>query len=344
MKPHSPTRPDQTRRRALGVSAAVLATGLGAAGTARGAPLLAQATFMVGSPPGGATDRLTRLYAEGLRERYAQTIVVQNKPGAGGAIAYEYVKNSAVRDGSLVFLSPAYPIVISPHVVRTLPYDTLVDFVPVGIAGRSMLTIGVGPSVPATVHTLADYVRWCRANPRQSVYAAQTGSSQHLAGTSFSQAAGLAWENVSYKGDAPAVQDVLGGHMPAIILPIASAIPHHRAGRIRVLAATGGRRSRFLPDVPTLQELGFADILFQDWLGVFAPAGVPAPTVGALNEAMAAIVRSPAGEEKLTAMGFEPDYAAPPEFARIVRADHARYGRVVARTRFREIVEKGGAR
>jgi len=117
------------------------------------------------------------MYAEALRSNFATTVIVENRPGAGGIIAYEYVKNSGVGDGSLMFLSPAYPIVISPHVARNLPYDTLRDFVPVGVAGRSMLTFAVGPAVPASVTTLADYVQWVRQDPARTVYAAQNGSS-----------------------------------------------------------------------------------------------------------------------------------------------------------------------
>ncbi len=343
-EPRTLTSIAANRRRILAASAATLTGWLAVPGRAAAQERLKQATFIVGSPPGGATDKLTRMVAEGLRQSYAATVIVENRPGAGGAIAYEYVKNSGVRDGSLMFLSPAYPIVISPHVVSNLPYDPLTDFIPVGIAARSMLTIVVGPAVPAEVRSLADYLRWCRDNPKQAVYAAQTGSSQHLAGTSFALAARLPWENVSYKGDAPAVQDVLGGHMPAIILPIASAIPHHRSGRMRVLAVTGANRSRFLPDVATLKELGYPDIRFQDWLGVFAPAGTPPETVARINAAMAEVVNTPQGGDTLAAMGFEPDYATPPDFAAQVRADHARYGQIVAKTGFREAVQKASGR
>ena len=329
-----------TRRRLLNTAAAGVAAFAWGPRLALSQERLKQATIVVGSPPGGATDKLTRMYAEGLRERYASTVLVENKPGAGGAIAYEYVKNSGLKDGSLMFLSPAYPIVISPHVARNLPYDPIKDFVPVGIGARSMLTLVVGPAVPESVKTLSDYVQWCRDNPKQAVYAAQTGSSQHLAGASFSLAAKLPWENVSYKGDAPGVQDVLGGHMPAIILPIASAITHHKSGKMRVLAATGAKRSRFLPDVPTLQELGYRDILFQDWLGVFAPAGTPADVIQRINDAMAAVVNTEQGRQTLTTMGFEPDHASPADFAAMVKADHARYGEVVKRVNFQETVEK----
>ncbi|MBN9476477.1 MAG: hypothetical protein J0H72_20680 [Burkholderiales bacterium] len=334
---------NEARRRFLLVSAA----GLCCAASARkawAATALPQATMLVGSPPGGATDKLARMFSEGLTGRYADRLIVENKAGAGGAIAYAHVKNSGIRDGSLMFLSPAYPIVISPHVVSTLPYDPLRDFAPVGIAGRSMMTFAVGPAVPAGVKTLADYVQWCRDHPDRALYAAQTGSSQHLVGTSFSQAAGVKLDNVSYKGDAPALQDLLGGHVPAIILPVASAIAQQQAGAIRVLAVTGSKRSRFLPDIPTTGELGYKDIVFQDWLGVFMLAGTPAPVLERMNTAMNAITSSSQGQQALANLGFEPEQVTPEVFAGMVKADYERYRGIIERTRFREIFDKSFGR
>ncbi|MDX3905929.1 MAG: tripartite tricarboxylate transporter substrate-binding protein [Pigmentiphaga sp.] len=335
--------PAHARRRFLAASAASLCCA--AAGRrAFGASTLTQATILVGSPPGGATDKLARMFADGLGRRYADRVIVENKAGAGGAIAYAHVKHSGVKDGSLMFLSPAYPIVISPHVVSTLPYDPLRDFAPVGIAGRSMMTIAVGPAVPAEVRTLEDYVRWCREHPGQALYAAQTGSSQHLVGTSFSQAANVKLDNVSYKGDAPALQDLLGGHVPAIILPIASAIPQHQSGGIRVLAVTGAKRSRFLPDIPTTGELGYKDIVFQDWLGVFMVARTPQAVLERMNRAMNEVSGSEQGQQALANLGFEPVQVTTEVFAGMVKADYERYRGIIERTRFREVFEKSVGR
>ena len=301
---------------------------------------LRQATIIVGSPAGGATDKLARMYADALKQRFATTVIVENRPGAGGILAYEHVKNSPHKDGSVTFLSPAYPLAISPHVVRNLPYDTLRDFVPVGIAARSTMTFAVGPAVPASVKTLEAYLQWCRDNPKQALYAAQTGSSQHLLGSILALSSKVKLENVSYKGDAPAMQDLLGGHIPAVVLPIASAIPLHRAGQIRVLAVSAAKPSRYLPDIPTFQELDHKDILFQDWLGVFAPAGTSPEAVRQMNLAMADAARSEQGQTALTNLGFTPEIVTPEVFAEMVRADYRRYGVLVERTRFRETFEK----
>ena len=329
------------RRQLLLAAGGLAALGL-AARPARAQEMLRQATLVIGSPAGGATDKMARMYADALRGRYAENVIVENKPGAGGAIAYEGVKRSGVKDGSLVFLSPAYPIVISPHLVRNLPYDTLRDFVPVAPTGRSFMTYAVGPAVPESVTTFQQYLAWCKENPKQALYAAQTGSSQHLLGSVLALSTGVPLENVSYKGDAPAMQDLMGGHVPAVVLPIASALPLYRQGKLRVLASAKAQRSKSLPDVPTFTEMGYRDVLFQDWLGVFAPADTAPAQVKRLNEAIAEVARSPKGIEALEGMGFEAEIASPEQFAGMVRADHQRYAGFIERTRFREAFEKAG--
>ncbi|MCC6473976.1 MAG: twin-arginine translocation pathway signal protein [Burkholderiales bacterium] len=300
---------------------------------------LRQATIVVGSPAGGATDKLARLYAEGLRQTFANTVVVENRPGATGIIAYEYVKNSGQKDGSLTFLSPTYPMAISPHVTK-LPYDTLRDFTPVAIGARSAMTYAVGPAVPAAVTTMAEYLQWCRDNPKLALYAAQTGSSQHLLGAILALSSKVPLANVSYKGDAPAVQDMLGGHVPAVVLPIASALQLYRAGRIRVLAIGTRATSRYLPEVPTFQELGFKDIVFQDWRGFFAPAGADAAAVRAMNDAIAEVARSEQGQKTLAGLGLTPEIVSPEVFAETLKADYQRYGGLIERTRFKEAFDR----
>jgi tripartite-type tricarboxylate transporter receptor subunit TctC len=335
---------DSLRRRQLLQAAGATALLSAAPRPARAQDRLKQATIVVGSPPGGATDKMTRLYADGLRERYAETVLVENRAGAGGVIAYEYVKRSGVKDGSLFFLSPAYPIVITPHLVSNLPYDPLKDFAPVAPTGRSGMTFAIGPAVPDSVKTFADYLAWCRLDPKKNaLYGAQTGSSQHLMGAVTALSTGVPLENVSYKGDAPATQDMLGGHVPAVILPIASGLPLYRQkGKVRILGVARATRSRFMPDVPTFQELGYKEVLFQDWLGVFAPADTPMARVRQLNQALNEVARSPRGAEGLEQIGIEAEIASADAFAEMVKADHQRYQGFIQRTNFREIYEKAG--
>lgn len=293
-----------------------------------------QLTVVVGFPPGGATDILARLIADGMRGTYAQAVVVDNKPGASGRIAVEYVKN-AKNDGSMMLFTPAFPMLISPHVYPKLAYDTLRDFVPVGIGARSMLCLAVGPGVPSSVKTIADFIEWARANPAKAVFGAPSGSSQHFAGQTFARTAKIKLEQIPYKGGAPAMTDLIGGHLPANVSPAAEALAHHQAGTIRILAVTGARRSRFLPDVPTMTELGYPNVLFQDWLGMFAPAGTPADIVGRMNAAAAAAVKSDAGSAGLGKLGMELDLATPEAFAQMVKADWERYRTVVQASGFK---------
>ncbi len=323
-------------RRALLIFCAAGLAGLAAPVPAQ--EKLKQATLMVGVPPGGATDLLARILAEGLRQTYASSVVVENRPGAGGSIALEYVKNGR-NDGSLMFFTPAYPIVVSPHVM-SLPYDTLRDFIPVGAGARSMLAISIGPAVPESVKTLAQYLQWCRGDAKLMVYGAQNGSAQHFAGMLLARSAGIPLQNVSYKGGAPIIQDVLGGHLPAAISPVAEALPHHRSGKLRVLAVTGARRSRFLPEVPTMQELGHKEVLFQDWLGMFAPARTPMDLVNRINAAMAVAVKSEQGTAGLTKMGFEQEIVSAERFAAMVKADYERYRGIVESTGFKTTLEE----
>ena len=322
-----------SRRRFLGRSAAGLAAAafsirVFAQDSAR------QVTITVSFPAGGATDILARLIADGLRRNYAPTVVVEDRPGAGGRIGTEYVKN-AKNDGSVLLFTPAFPLLIFPHVYKSLPYDTLRDFVPVGIGARGgALALSIGPAVPASVRTVADFVQWCQANPKRAVFGAPSGSGQHFAGAMFARAAGIVLELIPYKGGAPQVQDLLGGHIPASVNPVAEVLPHAQSGKVRVLATTGARRSPSLPDVPTMLELGYKDVLFQDWLGMFAPAGTPSAIVTRLNAAMAEVIKTDKSAEGLTKLGMEPEIVTAERFAEMVKADFERYRAIVQATGF----------
>jgi len=322
-----------SRRGLLAIATGMLSGAFVAAGVPAQAPLK-QAVIVVGYPAGGATDILARLIADGVRGSYAQAVIVENKPGAGGRIAAEYVK-SAKNDGSVLLFTPAFPLLIYPHIYKNLGYDTLRDFLPVGLGGRSMLCLSVGPAVPASVGNVAQFVEWTKANPKQAVFGAPSGSSQHFAGAMFARGAGIKLEHVPYKGGAPAIQDLLGGHLPANISPVAEALPHHQAGKIRILATTGAKRSRFLADVPTMAELGYKDVIFQDGIGMFAPAGTPVAVVAKLNAAMGEAMKSETGLAGLGKMGMELDNITPETYLASVRADFERYRQIVQSTGFK---------
>jgi tripartite-type tricarboxylate transporter receptor subunit TctC len=309
---------------------------LGAAALAAGTAHAQERTIalMVGYPPGGATDLLARILADGLGHALDTSILVENKPGAGGRIATEYVKN-AKPDGATLLFSISAPMVIYPHIYQKLGYDPLKDFVPVGAAARQMLCLAVGPQVPGSVRTLADYVAWVKANPRLAMFGTVSGTAPHFAGLLFAQAAGLKLELAPYKGGAQAVVDLMGGHLPATVTPVSEVQPYQAAGRLRILATMGPQRPSILPDVPTMIELGYKDISFQTWLGIFAPAGTPSVEVTRFNAALNRVLAQPEVVERIGKLGMEPAITTLAQFGQIVQDDLALYGKSVAITGFK---------
>lgn len=325
-----------TRRSTLGYLAAglaapaLLASGRAAAQAAQ--PLVKQLTLVVPFPAGGGTDVVARLVADGLRGRYAEQVVVDNRAGAGGRIGVAHVK-AGPADGSMLLFTPAFPLAIFPHIYKNLPYDAFADFVPVATTSKGAMVLSVGPAVPAEVKTATDFVAWCKANPGKATFGAPAGSGQHFAGVQFAKSSGAPLRLVPYKGGAPSVVDVLGGHIAAVVTPLSESLPHGKEGKLRLLATTTRKRSQFTPEVPTMQELGW-DVVFEDWSGVVAPAKTPAEVIARANQAVAEIVRSPRGMEAMAKLGVDADLNSPQEFARLYRATWERYQAVVKATGF----------
>jgi tripartite-type tricarboxylate transporter receptor subunit TctC len=318
-----------TRRTVL--AAAVVA----ATGTAR---TLAQTLkkplrIVVGFPAGGATDVIARLLAERLRGRYAPAVIVENKPGGAARVAVDYIKN-AEPDGSAILLTPDFPLTIYPHSFRTLNYDPLRDLTPIAPTSQSPLTFVIGPAVPDQVGSLKDFVAWCKANPDKAVFATTAaGSTTHFVGVMLANAAGIRLSPVHYRGGAPALQDLFGGHVPASVNPIGEVLGQAASGKVRILAVVSPERSRFLPDVPTMRESGY-DVSFETWVGAVGPAGMPPDIVLALNAAIGEAIRSPETAESFAKMGAEAKIQAPDQFAAQVKADLERWGPVVKASGF----------
>ena len=323
-----------TRRHLLAASAA----GLVASATGLIPRALAQAIkkpvhVIVGFPAGGGTDMIARILAERLRGPYASTVLVENKPGAAARLAVEYVKN-AEPDGSVMLFTPDFPLTVYPHSFRSLNYDPLRDFIAVSPAAKSMLSYNIGPAVPDSVKSLADFVQWCKANPGKASYGTTSaGGTPHFVGMMLANEAGVPMTPVHYRGGAPALQDLLGGHVPASINPVSESLPFARSGTLRTLAVTGAQRSSFLPDVPTMTEAGYK-IVVDSWLGVFMPAKTPAEVVDALSAAIAEAVKSAPMTESLGKIGNVPTFQTPAEFAAVVKADVARWAPVVKASGF----------
>ena len=206
---------------------------------------------------------------------------VDYKPGAGGQFALTALKQ-APADGQLLALSPPSPLTIFPSTFSKLSYEPFKDFAPVATACTFDFAFVVGANHPA--RTLAEFAAWCKANPRQASYGVPAaGSALHFAGMMLARASGVELQHVAYRGGAPLLQDVMGGQIPVSINVIGEVAPHIKAGKLRSLGVTSAQRSMFLPDVPTLAEQGFKDIVVQEWLGWFVPARTPADTVRRLN-------------------------------------------------------------
>src|SRR5260370_8910230 len=266
--------------------------------------------IVVGFPAGGATDLIARILADRLRGRYAAAVIIENKPGGAARVAVDYIKN-AEPDGSEFLFTPDFPITVYPHSFRTLSYDPLRDVTPVAPVSRSTLTFVIGPAVPGEVKSIADLVAWCRANPDKAIFATPAaGSTTHFIGVMLANATGVQLSPVHYRGGAPALQDLIGGHVPASVNPIGETLPQAASGKIRILAVASAERSKFLPDVPTIREAGY-NVVVETWPGAFPPPKTPPEAVRALNAAISHAVGSPEMTESLAKIGYDTQCQSP---------------------------------
>jgi len=289
--------------------------------------------MIVGFAPGGSSDVTARLLVDQMRG-YASTIIIDNRPGAGGRIAVEAVKASAP-DGSVMLLSPASMIVLYPHLYKPLGYDPVQDFVAVTTVCAFPFVLSVGPLVPREVRTLADFIQWCKANPKLASYGTSgAGSMLHFAGMMLARAANFDFTHVPYKGASPALQDLLGGQVASTVGVLGIALPHIQAGNLRALAMTGATRSSFLPDVPTLTEAGYRGLEIAEWQGLFVPAKTPLAIVQALNRSARDALDTAEVKSGLVKLSFEAGGTSPEEFAQLVRSDLARWDPIVKASGF----------
>jgi len=292
--------------------------------------------MLVGFAPGGGPDMAARLITSAMKG-YASTIVVENRPGAGGRIALDALK-LAPSDGSVLVLTPASMIVLYPHIYRSLNYDPVRDFVPVTTVCSTTIVLTVGPMVPGHVKTVADFVAWCRANPTQATYGSPAaGSMLHFTGVMLAQNAGFEFVHVPYQGATAGMQDLLGGRIAAYFGTLASTLPHvqSQSGRLRALAMTGPERSSILPDVPTLKEAGYPELEIVEWFGVFAPAKTPTDIVYSLSKAIRASLKTGEVKAGLQKLSLDVGGASPEDFAQLVTIDTERWGAIVKAASFK---------
>jgi len=279
---------------------------------------------MVGFPAGASPDFIARVLAEYMKG-YAPSIIVDNRPGAGGRLPLDALKIGE-RDGSVMVLTPGDQVALFPHVYAKLGYDVLRDFAPVSTVCLVQFLWVVGPLVPAEIKTLADFVAWCRANPKLASYGSPgEGTRPHFMGVSFARAAGVEMIHVPYKGGPPVVQDLLAGQIAGSVTVVSNVLPHVESGRLRALAITAPRRASILPEVPTAREAGYPALEGVEWFGLFVPAGTPPDTISGLNAAVRKALDMDAVKTSLAKQSFEPTGCTPAEFAQLIKADIERW-------------------
>src|SRR5215218_6663181 len=321
------------RRRFLFGSAGGIASYAFGLSPTQSQPLHSTARIMVGFPPGGPTDVIARLLAEQMKG-YASSTIVENRPGAGGRVVMDALKNSAA-DGSVMVLTPAVAMCLYPHVYKSLGYNPQQDFAPVTTILTTSMLFVVGPLVPSSVKTLADFIAWCRANPSQSSYGSPgAGSPLHFLGVMLSRAANFEYLHVPFQGTAPSIQSMLGSQIASCISPIGPFVPHIRAGTLRALATTGAQRSPLLPDVPIVAEAGYPALEFTEWFGIFVPVRTPSGTVETLSSALRATLQTKEVQAGLANQSVDVAGHTPADFARQVKADFDRWGPIVKESGF----------
>jgi tripartite-type tricarboxylate transporter receptor subunit TctC len=276
---------------------------------------------------GGTSDVLARLIAEKLQGALGQTVIVENKAGAGGVIGADAVAKSAP-DGYTLLLGTISSHAINPVLQAKMPYDAAKDFAPIDLLGSISNVLLVGADQP--YKTVADIIAASKAKPGSIAFAsAGQGSSQHMSGETFKLLAGAALTHVPYKGSAPAIQDVIGGQIPMSFETVTVAAPHVKAGKVRALAVTSAKRSAALPDVPTLQEAGVAGFDVSSWQALYAPAGTPPAIVSRLNAEIEKIIATPEVKAKMEGLGLEHSPNTPEQFAAFGQRELAKWAKIV---------------
>jgi len=279
--------------------------------------------LVVGFQAGGGLDSVARALADALNKEGGQRVIVENRPGASGIIAIDFVRNAAPGDPVMVIL-PSGSITMTPHTNRHFKYDPQRDLAPV--ARLATYTLGIAVSPQTGVATLPEFLRRAGSSNALAAYGtAGVGLSPHYIGVKLAAESGVNLVHVPYKGAGPAINDALGGQIPAVIATVPALLPATRDRRLTLLATSAARRDAAAPDVPTFDELGYQGLDLEEWFGVLAPASTPPETVERWNAAINRALQSKALHDLLVSQGFVPAPASAREFRDLVIADYARW-------------------
>ena len=284
--------------------------------------------ILVGFPPGGSADVLARMVADALRDDFG-TIVVDNKPGAGGRIALNMTK-TAKPDGQTVIILPSGPMVLFPHVYKKLDYDAVRDFTPISQIARFQFGVVSGPA--SNVKSIAEMAAKAKSDPATASYGTPgAGTLPHFMGVLLEQSAGINLNHIPFQGGAPANTALLGGHIGYKFDVVSETAEMHRAGKARIIAVTGNQRDPQVPEVPTLKEAGI-NMEATAWFAMYGPAGLPAEALSRLEKAMMKIARQPAMKEKMVKLGYEPIGSSSSELAAAQKTDLTRWEKPIKAT------------
>ena len=309
-------------------------TGSAALLSAVGQSVFAQAQvdtlkIITGFAAGGTSDTICRRVAQKLQGTFAQTAVVENRTGAGGQIAIQAVKGSPA-DGSTLLQSPTSMFTIYPHIYKRLPYDPVADVTPVSLGCVFDFGFAVGPAVPASVRSVPDFLNWVKANPAGGNFGSPAaGSTPHFIGALVGKSAGLELKHAAYRGTQPAMLDLLGGNVSAVSGPIGDITQHLSTGKVRILAVSGARRSRFAPDVPTFTEQGLKDMVHSEWFAFFLPPRAAPDLVTRLNAALRNALAQKDVIDGLAGFGLEAMSSTPAELSDLLKRDTAKWVPIV---------------
>ena len=280
--------------------------------------------LVVPFPPGGSNDIVARMLATQLAGPLGQSVVIENKGGAGGVLGTDGVAKAAPDGYQLLLISVAYAF--APALYKTLPYDPATAFAPITIVGRGPSALTVHPSVPA--NSVQELIALAKNSPGKLNYAsAGVGSFQHLSAALFMRQAGIDVVHIPYKGGGPAMADVMGGQAQIVMPSLIQVVPHIKSGRLKALGTSGAKRSPLLPDVPAIAETlpGYES---QNWWGVLAPAGTPQPVIERLYGAISEVLQSKETGKRMEAEGAETVRMTPAEFGHFIRVELAKWVKV----------------